>query len=262
MTILHFIWINMKQDFGRGEFAALFSALDNTTYEIYLHTNLKEDQVHWDPYLLKQNPRFTIVPTEFVTVYDGVQLIPQHVSDMYRCKIIYEYGGIYSDMDILWLKDLPVDLSANKLVASWENQSYKVVNLGMFAAHKGNDGFLGVIEAIKLKIKPGMKYLDLFKTVTSFLKSNADHIIPQRWFYLNSFRRLGRAIKANGGVLNANAACLCYDAKIIPIHFTDVVGFHWFASMFPFEDVLRVPAVADTFGNLLNRISQIPKRVL
>jgi len=261
MTILHFIWINATKNFGRGELAAIVSVLENTTYEVYLHTNLLEGQVEYDPYLLT-DPRVKIIYTEFEKEYNGVKLIPAHISDMYRLQVLHDYGGIYSDLDILWLRELPVDLSENKLVVSWENQAYRSVNNGMFAAHKGDTRLLDLITELKTYIKVGMRYLTLFKPSRVFLKTNATIIIPQRCFYLNAFRRLGRAIAANGGTLGTNAKGLCTPAKLIPIHFTDVVGFHWYNSLYSFDDVVKVPAVLETFGGLLNRISQMPKRDL
>jgi hypothetical protein len=262
MTLLHFIWINATRDFGRGEYAAMFSILDNTSYDLYLHTNLKEGQVFWDPYTLKKNPRVKIIYTEFETEVNGVSLIPAHISDLYRLRVLHDYGGIYSDLDILWLRDLPVDVSENRLVVSWENQAYRTVNNGMFCAQKGDERLLNLMTELKSYIKPSMKYLTLFKPFTSFLKQNMTCTIPQRYFYLNSFRRLGRSIKEAGGSMTAHAAKLCTPARTIPVHFKDVVGFHWYSSLYSFDDVVKVPAVTVTFGRLLNRISQIPKRVL
>lgn len=261
MTILHFIWINATKHFGRGELAAMVSALENTTYDVYLHTNLLEGQVEYDPYLLT-DPRVKIIHTEFEREYNGVKLIPAHISDLYRLQVLHDYGGIYSDLDILWLRELPVDLSENKLVVSYENQAYRSVNNGMFAAQKGDTRLLDLITELKGYIKPGMKYLTLFKPTRVFLKANATTIIPQRYFYLNAFRRLGRAIAAHGGSMTEHAAKLCTPARTIPIHFTDVVGFHWYNSLYSFDDVVKVPAVLETFGSLLNRISQMPKRDL
>ena len=261
MTLLHFIWINATKDFGRGELAAMVSVLDNTSYDVYLHTNLLEGQVEYDPYLLA-DPRVHIVPTEFETEVNGVPLIPAHISDLHRLRVLHDYGGIYSDLDILWLRDLPVDVSKNKLVVSYENQAYRSVNNGMFAAQKGDTRLLDLITELKTYIKPNMKYLTLFKPTRVFLKANATTIIPQRFFYLNAFRRLGRAIQAAGGTMTEHAATLCTPARMIPIHFTDVVGFHWYNSLYSFEDVVKVPAVLATFGPLLNRISQMPKRFL
>jgi len=40
---LHFLWINQgSAEFGEGEYASIISAIMNTSYEIYLHTDLKK----------------------------------------------------------------------------------------------------------------------------------------------------------------------------------------------------------------------------
>lgn len=59
-----------------------------------------------------------------------------HLKDIIRLQILYEEGGIYSDLDVLWMKD-PWSLLHHKVVIGFGNKSYKILcNAVMMAEPK------------------------------------------------------------------------------------------------------------------------------
>lgn len=199
--ILHFIWIKGRQ-FQYREYLCLKSALKNTPYHIFLHTDLEPgDAGIYCPYSLSHD-RFTLIYCCFSLMYRGIKIRPATLSDIYRIQILQEHGGIYSDLDMLWLKEFPVSLEDFCLVAPWENQSYKIVTNCVIAAEKGYDFSLLLKEydlIFDSLIKKNIQSIDgdtlkhhltLFKTTSEFLKTNADVLLKRYHFGKNTWKTI------------------------------------------------------------------------
>ena len=198
-NIIHFIWINERM-FGRQELLCLKSALKNTSCQVMLHTNLLEGEAKdYCPYQLKEE-RLTIKYQPYSCYVKGIKVRPATLSDILRIQILQEYGGIYSDMDMLWLNEFPIPLDNVSLVSTWENQSYKIVTNSVIAAAKGYDfsSLLLEFDAIFDKINNKKvvdisgeslkEHLTLFKPTGDFLKAHSDVILKKANFNKNNWR--------------------------------------------------------------------------
>lgn len=205
-SLLHFIWIQKRQ-FGRIEYLCLKSALKNTPYDVVLHTNLKPGEAGiYCPYDLVSN-RFSIDYQPYSCQYKGVEVRAATMSDILRIRILQEQGGIYSDIDMLWLNPIPKDYLKNSLLGIWENQSYKILTNSVIACEREYDFTLLLKEfdmIFDLMIKRGItnisgdtlkEHLTLFKSTGAFLKKNASCILKKKYFGKNGWRTIYRFLQ-------------------------------------------------------------------
>ena len=202
-NLLHFIWIQ-KRDFGRIELLCLKSALKNTPYEIILHTNLKPGEAGiYCPYTLI-NTKFSIDYQPYSCFYKGVQIRAATLSDILRIQILQEHGGIYSDLDMLWLKPIPKEFMKNSLLGVWQNQSYKILTNYIIGCEREYNFSLLLKEfdmIFDFMIQRNVtditgdtikEHLTLFKSTGAFLKKNASHILKKHYFGKNNWRVIYR----------------------------------------------------------------------
>ena len=242
---LHFIWISRDKLFGQGQYHALRTAIRNTSYQVVLHTNLLETDVTAEgsnPYtLLGIDDKFLIKHQEFRT---DLPVTAASLSDLYRLEILHREGGIYSDLDMLWFRDIPVDMNV-KLFGAWENQSYKCAVNGLFGMEKGCAGIPELIANLlgELKRRKKIDHWIFFKPTTEYIKSHACVMLPQKLFFRNGWRRIGRLLQESGVVLREELTSQLGKAKVQKLRFDGIVGFHFYAYYFGWEDIEpRVPA--------------------
>jgi hypothetical protein len=102
----------------------------NTTCKVVLHTD--------DP-TIKAIPGVEIRRRTFNKEIKGIPFDPDeklktagfgkriaHISDIVRLEILYDEGGIYSDMDCIWLRN-PWEFWDKKVVIGFTNKSYKIL---------------------------------------------------------------------------------------------------------------------------------------
>ncbi len=237
--VLHFIWISRGRLFGPGQYHALRTAIRNTSYQVVLHTNLLEtDATEPDssPYtLLGQSDKFIIKPEVF---REDLPVTPASLSDLYRLEILHREGGIYSDLDMLWFRDIPVDMNV-KLFGAWENQSYKCAVNGLFGMEKGLDGIPELIGNLlgDLRRKRKVNHWVFFKPTTEYIKSHACVMLPQKMFFRNGWRRIGRVLQEAGVDLPEELTSQLGKSKAQRLRFDGIVGFHWYAYYFRWVDI-------------------------
>ncbi len=144
-TTIHFIWISLPDPPTEEQQLGIKTAILNTTCKIVLHTN--------DPtlHIPGVESRLLILPetingipfkNEIVeaktnnrvaeSVKSGHRI--SHLKDILRLDILYREGGIYSDLDVLWLRN-PTEYLTKTLVIGWSNASYKIlINCVMMSA--------------------------------------------------------------------------------------------------------------------------------
>jgi hypothetical protein len=242
---LHFIWISRDKLFGQGQYHALRTAIRNTSYQVVLHTNLLETDATEDdsnPYtLLGLDDKFIIKHQEFRT---DLPVSAASLSDLYRLEILHSEGGIYSDLDIIWLRDIDVDMSV-KLFGAWENQSYKCAVNGLFGMEKGYDGIPELVTNLigEIKRRKKINHWIFFKPTTLFIKSHADVMLPQKMFFRNGWRRIGRLLQHEGVELSEELTSQLGKAAPQKLRFDHIVGFHWYGYYFKWSDIVaRLPA--------------------
>ena len=254
--LLHFIWINKTQTFAEGEYISLLSALKNTSYDVRLHTNLKYDTLkEHNPFdLLKSYPsRFEIIDTP---MYDEDLFLEtnmlQHInwiSDIERVRILKEYGGMYSDLDIIWFKDVPEELIKDeKFVLSWENKSYLIVQDAWMYMEKDWEGadkiwenFLNKIKEIKenklpTSHKKGIKFrLLFFYIIGEYAKNNNYKILDRKFFFRNNWRRIERACLVQNLPIKNDTKLTSRNQSTL--NFKDACGIHWGNSIFYWSSI-------------------------
>lgn len=230
MTNLHFIWYS-KRNFGKGEFYSLLSALKNTTYDVFLHTD--QGECIYDPRaLLSKYPKLRIIETKFDTKLNGQELHPAFVSDIYRLKILTEYGGIYSDLDVLWLRDLPFEIN-DKLNCFWENEAYKIIQNAVIIAPKGFSfqEYLTMLDEISKKksieVKGTKSYIVFVRAFSKYVKQQTDVVMHKKvHFYKNGWRKIQRVMEGIG-----------------ELNFDGSSGFHWYNSLCNLDVLLDKSAI-------------------
>jgi hypothetical protein len=270
--VIHFIWINKTQDFDAGEYASVLSALMNTTYKVVLHTNLgpRDLKSKYNPYKLVSSwkGRFKINQMEFKDTFEGVKARMANISDIYRILLLYKYGGMYSDLDMFWFKDLKLDdgsdpLRAHHYIVAWENPSYKTVQNAWMAMAKGfkpaGDLLEDFRESFRKLAKKGRTdistsrdlkdHMLLYHPTSAFAKTKSDLIIGKKYFFKNGWRRFGRAMTRLKLPMRFNNRD--YGATKDDIQVDDITGIHYGNYLFPYESVIRIPAIKDKMANVL-----------
>jgi len=159
--IIHFIWIKDGSSFGQSNLQGILSAVENTTCKLVLHTD--------DPDI-EDISGVEIRRRVFDTTIKGIPLDAcravksrggegkriSHIKDIYRLDILYEEGGIYSDLDVLWLRN-PWEFWNKKVVIGYTNKSYKILANAVIMAEAGHPALMQYKQWL-LDIYPCKKY--------------------------------------------------------------------------------------------------------
>ena len=221
--ILHFIWIQRTQAFGRLEYLSVVSALHNTSYQVILHTDATPSDSEYCPFKI-QSTRFTIDSFPFPDSIQSIPAKPSALSDYYRLVFCSQSGGIYSDIDILWFKPLPENVLNTNLFSAWENQPYKVVNSAIFGCKKDYD-FSELFKELHQSLEklPSTRHKDLaennnfnhvylYKIVSRWLRDHSDLILKRVCFFKNTYYKIN---KYCSGVITDK-----------DVSFKDAIGYH------------------------------------
>lgn len=133
--VIHFIWVSLGEEMRDLYRLCILSAVLNTSCKVVLHTD--------DPSI--QLPRVETRVRSFPTQINGHLFNPHeevnhnvggrvsHLKDVVRLEILYEEGGIYSDLDVLWLRN-PFYLLDSEVVIGYQHKGYKTLcNAVLFA---------------------------------------------------------------------------------------------------------------------------------
>lgn len=109
-------------------------------------------------------------------------------ADYIRLFAVYNYGGIYMDMDIEVLKSFD-DLLNQKIMIAYENPEKSGIEAGCFGAEKGNNFIGNCLSHYKGRsfIKPDLSFdiLPLPKIMLSYLPEN-QNVRPYDWHYFTN----------------------------------------------------------------------------
>jgi mannosyltransferase OCH1-like enzyme len=125
--VIHFIWIKANKKFDDSFAFSMKTAVLNTNCKIVLHTDDKD---------IASISGVEIRYRSFPTVMNNILInykeqLPvgervSHIKDIIRLEILYEEGGIYSDCDVVWLRN-PWEYWDKKIVIGYTNQHYKIL---------------------------------------------------------------------------------------------------------------------------------------
>lgn len=158
--VIHFIWISAGEHPSQGQLFGIKTALLNTTCHVVLHT---------DDTTIDTIPGVEIRKREFPKEINGVPFNPDdkieyagdarrvsHVKDIVRLEILHKEGGIYSDLDVLWLRN-PYEFWDKRVVIGFTNKGYKILANAVMMARAGEQALM-VYRDWLVSIYPSKKY--------------------------------------------------------------------------------------------------------
>ena len=118
--IVHLIYFK-EREFALYYYVCIMSMIENMAgYKFIMYNDIEpEGNQYWD--LLKQNSAIEIKKYPRPTTFDGLNIYHvQYAADITRLVLLYEYGGIYMDLDMLILKNFDHLLTKNDVYISYE----------------------------------------------------------------------------------------------------------------------------------------------
>jgi hypothetical protein len=174
--IIHFIWLG--DDFKESYKYAVRSAQLNTTCKIVLHTNNRALDISG-------------VEMRYIDAPDIKVSCLAHLSDIIRCDILFKEGGIYSDLDVIWLRN-PWELFDKKVVIGYSNQSYKILCNAVLMSEKGHPAIKRYRDWL-ISISPCKNYW-LPANPYKLWKDDPDILmLPKKYFFPVSYKRMKEA---------------------------------------------------------------------
>jgi hypothetical protein len=150
-------------------------------------------------------------------------------SDVFRMKILYDHGGVYSDFDVLWLRPMsemvnieclgdPSDFEATASMYQLTKGFHNVSNL---VAEKGSEYILSIYEA-QQRVKPPYQH-------QSFGSSLVNNLYPDWYSIISRFPRV-LALHYNtfypfSTFYMEQLFCM---TDLSPIDHKNVICVHWF----------------------------------
>lgn len=156
--MIHFIWISLGEELRDLYRLCILSAVLNTSCKVVLHTD--------DPSI--QLPRVETRVRTFPSEIKGIPFNPNetlnyqlgrrvsHLKDIVRLEILYEEGGIYSDLDVLWLRN-PFFYMDQKVVIGYQSKSYKFLCNAILFAEPRHPAIKDYLDWV-ISIYPPKKY--------------------------------------------------------------------------------------------------------
>ena len=186
-AVIHFIWIALGEQLSELQKLGILSAVKNTNCRVILHTDDPSIQLPGVELRIRTFP--THINGKVFNKDEDVNHVwgkrVSHLKDVIRLEILYEEGGIYSDLDVLWMRH-PWRFLDNKVVIAYQTKAYKTLcNAVMMAEPKQ--------EAIKqyldwtVSIYPPKKYwipanpYKLWKDRAEVKMIDKYNFFPRRW---------------------------------------------------------------------------------
>ena len=156
--VIHFIWVSLGEELRDLYRLCILSAVLNTSCKVVLHTDDPSIQLPHVETRLRTFPTeingHPFNPSEDVKHHKGGRV--SHLKDVVRLEILYEEGGIYSDLDVLWLRN-PFYFLDSEVAVGFQHQGFKTAcNAVMFAepAHPAIKDYLDWV----VSLYPPRKY--------------------------------------------------------------------------------------------------------
>ena len=160
-NIVHYTWpfwkgkMDMHYTFYLSILSALYVAHIDT---VFIH-GVKPTGPYWDK--IKNDTRVIVIPrATWTSVYGQSVSVLQHVSDVWRLDVLIRHGGVYCDVDAIFVQPIPVRLRAYDAVLAldWVGPGFR----------KG-DVHPNLIQNGVMLVKPGAPFwLEYQKTMRIF----------------------------------------------------------------------------------------------
>jgi predicted O-methyltransferase YrrM len=137
--IIHFIYLKQRE-FEKYHLRCISSASHFfPNYEVWVHNDIEPvGNPHWDA--MKKLSNVQIKKTRRRKMFDDFPLrFVQYEADVIRLELLYKYGGIYLDTDLLVVKNFENIINTGKsLYISEETENGGLIN-SFLASKKGNE---------------------------------------------------------------------------------------------------------------------------
>lgn len=126
--VIHFIWVSLGETLPDLYKLCILSAVISTKCKVVLHTDdptiaLPQVETRLRHFPQKIN-NVAFDPNEDVHHKQGSRV--SHLKDIVRLEILYSEGGIYSDLDMIWLRHPWFHLQ-KKVVMGYQTKGYKTL---------------------------------------------------------------------------------------------------------------------------------------
>jgi len=208
-TIFHGFW---SGQFKQKQQISLKSALATQQGEIWLWLDEKDgwEERLSNPFVTEISGKIVLKKYSISTEVIGTPL--EHnihlyttdkvsTSDVFRFLILYHYGGVYFDLDVLFLKDFS-PLLTEQFAYPWDENNQKLVSENKAAAlnqailhiYAKGDLALSILHALNISLNNGNKYFNGYTGFAPFVTTTKHpdlHVLPMKFFdpcWVNNFR--------------------------------------------------------------------------
>ena len=117
-NIAHIIWVKSKTPIDFLFCLTILSLLHIAKVDkVYIHGESPPTGIYWS--IIKDNPKIQVVFRHFQgKVFETDVKVTPHISDVLRADIIMKYGGIYIDVDAIFVKPLDINIRGYEAVMS------------------------------------------------------------------------------------------------------------------------------------------------
>ena len=183
--VLHFVWLDLGSPFPEKYKKSLLIATRNTRMKVVLHTNDEKIQV----------PGVEIRLRTFETDFNNHKFDKEkdyiaNITEITRLEILYNEGGVYSDLDVYWLKH-PWHLLHHSCFIGYDNKAYKILCNAVIGAEAGHQALKQYRDWI-VSVWPPKKYwgianpYKLWKDRTDVVMVDKFEFFPVRWTKMNN----------------------------------------------------------------------------
>ena len=145
--VLHFIWVSLGEDMSDLFKLCILSAVLTTKCKVVVHTDDPSFTLPGVETRLREFPTtingHAFDNTEELGHFSGKRV--SHLKDVVRLQILQEEGGIYSDLDVLWLRH-PWHLLTKTVVLGYQNNAYKTLCNAVMMAEPGHQAIQDYLE--------------------------------------------------------------------------------------------------------------------
>tara|TARA_B110000483_G_scaffold111843_1_gene135978 strand:+ start:3552 stop:4568 length:1017 start_codon:yes stop_codon:yes gene_type:complete len=196
-SLIHFIYFKEKE-FQKHHYACIKSAsVHMPTFDIIVHNDEEPtDNVWWEMVKLAQNVKVQYYKRP--KCFDGFQIEHvQYSADIARLEILFLYGGVYLDTDMLILKDFSSILNKGRIIFSTESGTHDYINsilisvpCNMFIMHMLNafKSFLRITDCWATHIREGVGTLLTIENIQRYRIEILDHTLFYGFRWLDTFK--------------------------------------------------------------------------
>lgn len=210
------------------------------SYKIYIHNDIEpKDNIYWQKIKnisLEKDSKIEIIKTKKPVKFDGLDITYlQYAADIKRLELLYKYGGIYLDFDMLIFKNFENLIKDGDIFISYEHSKNNGYINSIIISKKNNEYIKKWLESFKIGLRFDTWAYHINQQKKNLLENNNHYIIKYnikffkseyflnfKWEEKNKFINISDNINENmyglhlfetinGGILENNSFFLNYE---------------------------------------------------